>query len=419
MSNLFLNWPKDRIALASFANILAEADTKICENYYQLGYNGKLHPFPLNIVLPKINCGPVVFQKSNGQGSQSEAVPGRFKKTYNIVQSILHFLGILIPLYKAKVDRDFLNWISEFNPDIIYFQPASLNSIQMVSEIAETLKTPVALHFMDDWIKISGKFGLLDFYWRRKTETELEKLIGRSTLLMSIGEAMSQEYRRRYKRDFTPFHNPIDVERWLPYSKNDWSCDGKFKVLYAGRIGLGMKDSVVDVARVVNSMSSKYPDINFEILSPDGADLNGKVPFNNNIIWTKPLPYSELPKKFASADLLVLPIDFDKKSIRFLKYSFQTKISEYMISGTPVLVYAPNDTSTSKYAEKDKWAYLLNERNDQLLENAILKLYLKPELRKELGERAKSLALSREDANIVREEFRQCIVNSLKIDKDA
>ena len=41
--------------------------------------------------------------------------------------------------------------------------------------------------------------------------------------------------------------------------------------------------------------------------------------------------------------------DFDKKSISFLKYSMPTKASEYMISGTPVLVYSHGETAVSKF----------------------------------------------------------------------
>jgi len=36
MSNLFRDWPKDRLALASNANLLVEADFSICDNYFQL-----------------------------------------------------------------------------------------------------------------------------------------------------------------------------------------------------------------------------------------------------------------------------------------------------------------------------------------------------------------------------------------------
>ena len=54
----------------------------------------------------------------------------------------------------------------------------------------------------------------------------------------------------------------------------------------------------------------------------------------------KKVPYTQLPDVFAKVDLLLLSNDFDNNSITYLKYSMPTKASEYMISGTPTLVYS-------------------------------------------------------------------------------
>ncbi|MCE5345222.1 MAG: glycosyltransferase [Bacteroidales bacterium] len=410
MSNLFNGWPKDRLALATNANVYFEADFSICENYYQLGFNGKLHPFPLNIVLPGVYCGPINKPLSNNSDNQTPAqVPGRYKKIYRVIMYILDFMGVFNFLYRIKITPEFKKWLTEFNPDIIYSQLASRSSIRFVSDVADVLNKPVALHFMDDWITFINRPGLLYLYWKKKIDNEFKGLVERSSVLMSIGDAMSEEYNKRYKREFIPFHNPIDIGNWIPFSRTDWSNRERFTILYAGRIGLGMKDSIIDTARVVHNLSSENGNLIFEIQTPDIMELDGKVSFNGNVKWVKPTSYAELPKKFSTADLLILPIDFDDISIRFLKYSFQTKISEYMISGTPVLVYSPKETATAKYALKAGWAYVVTERNDLALANAILELKSNSELRKSLGQKAKQLAVSNEDAVLVREKFRETL----------
>lgn len=410
MSNLFQGWPKDRLALTSIANITVEADSLICENYFQLGYNGKLHPFPLNILLPKVYCGPVnISQSDNSDVVGASYKSGKFKKIYGLIKYILEFIGVYNLLYKVRITDEFKNWIIDLNPDIIYSQLSTYNSIQFVSTVAGILNKPVALHFMDDWINTLNKPGLMYFFWKKKTEKELMDLINRSYVLMSIGEVMSEEYKIRYNREFLPFHNPIDINRWLPYSKNNWSLGNRFTILYAGRIGLGTKYSVMDIARVVNQLNTKYENIYFEIQTPDFSELDGEVVFNNHVSYVKPLKYSKLPQKFAGVDLLIIPIDFDKRSIKFLKYSFLTKISEYMISGTPVLVYGPEETATVKYARKGGWGSVVAERNNSVLAKAILDLYSDHDLRRSLGEKAKRLASISEDSDIVRKKFRDCL----------
>ncbi len=410
MSNLFKGWPKDKIALVTNANVSFEADFSICENYYQLGFNGKLHPFPLNIVLPKVFCGPVKKPVNGSTGNQLPSViPGRYKKFYNLLIIVLDFLGLYNFLYKFKITPELRDWLKEFNPDIIYSQLASRSAIRFVLDVSKELNKPVALHFMDDWISLINRPGLLHFYWKKKIKAEFNSLINRSSVLMSIGNAMSEEYKNRYGRDFIPFHNPIDTNTWLPHSRNNWMPGDQFTILYAGRIGLGMKDSIVDIARVVNDMAKENKNIVFYIQSPDITELDEKVSFSDNVKWLKPTSYAELPEKFSRADLLVLPIDFDERSIRFLRYSFQTKISEYMISGTPVLVYSPKETATAKYALKSGWAYVVTERNDFTLSKAILELMSNHDLRKYLGEKAKQLAKDNEDAIVVRERFRRTL----------
>lgn len=415
MSNLFQGWPKDKLALASSANIIVEADSLICENYFQFGFNGKLHPFPLNIVLPKVQCGPIKLSHSNESGIQKQRYnPGKYNHIYSVLKKFLESLGVFNLLYKIKITVEFKEWIEDFAPDIIYSQLSTLDSIRLVSDIADILNKPVALHFMDDWITTINRPGLLSLFWKKKAETELLSLINRSSVLMSIGEAMSEEYKKRYNRDFIPFHNPIEINNWIPCSRNEWSIDDRFTILYAGRIGLGMKNSVIDIARVVNNLVLKHENLFFEIQTPDISELVGKVNFNEHVSWVEPIDYLALPKKFAEVDLLVLPFDFDIESVKFLRYSFQTKISEYMISGTPVLVYSPSEISTAKYAQQEGWAYVVTERSDLLLKNAILDLYSKPDLRKGLGEKAKQLAITQEDSYMVREKFRECLANNLE-----
>ncbi|MCU0473445.1 MAG: hypothetical protein MUC93_08785 [Bacteroidales bacterium] len=410
MKNLFQNWPIEKIALASDVNLQYNLDTSICKYYFQLGYNGKLHPFPLSLILTKLYCGPISYMESLMYiPTGNIQKPGRYKTIYNLLRSVMNFTGVYNFLYKIKITNEFKKWVINFNPDVIYSQLSTLALIRLVQDIHDLSNKPVALHIMDDWPVTINKPGLLSKYWEKVIDREFRQLIDNSVILMSICDAMSEEYKLRYKREFIPFHNPIEVNKWLPFTKKDWSVRNKFTILYAGRIGLGMKQSIKDIARVVTTLSLVYYDIIFEIQTRDISELKGLVKFSDNVRRVDPIAYEELPKKFSSVDLLLLPIDFDIDSINFLRFSFPTKITEYMISGTPILLYAPAETATTEYAIKDKWAFTVTERNDKLLYDAIERIYSDPDLRRDLGERARDIAVSREDADLVRDNFRKML----------
>jgi glycosyltransferase involved in cell wall biosynthesis len=112
-------------------------------------------------------------------------------------------------------------------------------------------------------------------------------------------------------------------------------------------------------------------------------------------------------------DLLLLPQDFDDNSVKFLKYSFPTKVSEYMISGTPILVYGDIRTGLTQYALKEKWSYVVTENSKAALCRALTDLYNDVDLRSKLAAKAQQIAIEREDAITVRENFRKafCLNN--------
>jgi glycosyltransferase involved in cell wall biosynthesis len=414
MSNLFQGWPKDRLAVASNENLESELDTSFCEQYYQLGYNNKLHPFPLNLILPKIYCGPV-FPSIKSETVQNQlAKPGKYKTIYKLLSSFLKFIGVYNILYNIKLTPDFKKWLIEFNPDIVYSQLSTLELIRFMTEIHRQINKPLAVHMMDDWPETINKPGLFYFYWKRVIDNEFRQLLDKSTIFMSICDTMSEEYKMRYNHEFTPFHNPLEIKNWLPVSKNNWIKGNKFKILYAGRIGLGMKNTIIDVANAVAELSKEFDSIVFEIQTADISEIKNKIKFNENIKWIRPIEYSKLPEKFSSVDLLLIPIDFDHKSIKFMKYSFPTKISEYMITGTPILVYADKVTAVVNYAIKGDWGYVVNDNDVKVLKDAILKIFSDANLRKSLGERAKALAIQNEDAYVVRDKFRIAFI----LDKD-
>lgn len=414
MSNLFRNWPKNNLALASAANVRTTADFSVCSMYYQLGYKGKLHPFPLNIFLPKIKCGPIDRIEPSKIVQQNQFNGGKYRKLYRIIYSILSLTGTYNLFYKLDLDEQFKRWIVEYKPDIIYSQLGSLELVRFVNTVQTFLNIPLAIHIMDDWPGMKKKPSLFKKFWERKFNMEFQNLINRSSVLMSIGEEMSDEYYRRYNRKFIPFHNPIDVSHWLASSKTDYSIKREVIVLYAGRIGLGMKESIIDLATVVKDLTSIRHSVCLEIMSPDISELDGKIEFGDRIKWIKPIEYTELPKKFSKADILVIPIDFSERSISFLKFSHQTKLSEYMISGTPILVYGPGEVSTVKYAKRNNCAYVVTDRDRSALSNAIIELISNAELRERLGTNARMLSAAKEDSLTVREEFRKCLIANLE-----
>jgi glycosyltransferase involved in cell wall biosynthesis len=218
---------------------------------------------------------------------------------------------------------------------------------------------------------------------------------------------MSEEYLKRYYKDFIPFHNPIETGSWLPYRKKDYGFSGdKVTILYSGRIGMGITDSIYETAEVVDILNKDGVKINLHIQTPtkDEKILNRLKSYKSVIIN----PFAELkdlPEIFSEADILLLANDFTAEGIDFLRLSMPTKASEYMISGAPVLVYSPEETAVSKFFSSNKCGYCITRHDKNEILKAIRFLIDHEEIREELGKKAVELALSKFSAEKVRETF--------------
>jgi glycosyltransferase involved in cell wall biosynthesis len=412
VSNLFAGWPKSNLAVVSSDNLRSGFDTSICEKFYQLGYNSKLHPFPLNIFLPKIKCGIIITEnKENLTTYQGKSItPGKYKRLYNLLSSFLKFVGIYNVLYKLKITPDFKDWLASYKPDIIYSQLSTLELIRFVSDVHKLSDKPVILHIMDDWPRSINENGLLFFYWKKVIDNEFRKLLDKSSVLLSICESMSEEYRIRYNKKFLPFHNPIVVNNWLPYSKKNWDIDGVFRILYTGRVGKANGKAILFMARVVDEMNREGNKMILDIFTPDtDAKKASHIKNLNGVQILNTINYEKMPSLLSSYDLLFLPLDFDRSALRFVQFSMPTKTPEYMISGTPVLVYADKKTALAQYAVEGKWAYTVTENNRTVLKKALLELISNHLLRQSLAERAMTMAMQNDDAENIREDFRNIL----------
>jgi len=407
MTNLFKDWNKENIAVA--AQDIYNPTFEVCNEYYQLGSLEikRRFPFNLNRWGKHIKSGQIDVPKISLTSSPNNTVKkSLLKKTY---LGLLHFTGLYHYKTRYTISNEFLKWVKDYSPDIIYSQLSTIELIDFVTELNGILNVPVAIHIMDDWPLTISKKGIFQSYWKKTIDKKFRSLLKDSKFFLSISEAMSKEYHNRYGYHFIPFHNPIDLNFWGLHSKSNYEFHGRLKILYAGRIGPGIKNCFFEISAAIKNLVSKGLKIEFHIQSTSHDPILDELAKYNFIKLKPPVAYHELPEIFANADLLLLPNDFDSRSISFLKYSMPTKASEYMISGTPILLYSSTKTAVTSHALKYKWAYIVSEPNKKLLETAIEELYNNKELRNKLGSVAREYAINNYNGVMIREQFKKAL----------
>ena len=409
ISSLFKNWPKERLALATIPHKLKKNDIGICKNVYCLGNEELKILFPFNLLLKNQKSGLIQsniceYEQKNEKGK----INFLGSTIYRILFRLIFILDLNFLFYRIHPSNKLLTYIKEDKPDVIYTQLGHLEFIIFINELYKHINIPLVVHIMDDWPKHSAQ-GIFKKYWQKRLDVGFRQLISKSTVLLSISEAMTEEYSRRYGKTFIPFHNPIENhERKLiteqVNSKNEYS------IIYTGRIGFTNKVGIIDLCNVINNMRVNGHKINFRIYSVDSEKvISRKIRSLNGVIIEKPCRHSDVISILQSADLLFLPLDFDDKSIGYAKLSMPTKASEYMVSGTPILLYAPKKMGITISATKHEWAKVVSNRSNQELTNTIINLLEDKINYKTLSDRAYKFSIKNFNAANIRERFRNIL----------
>jgi glycosyltransferase involved in cell wall biosynthesis len=416
LTNLFKGWPKDKIAVAYMGHGLYNVTTDVCDTYYQLGKEEHKWSFPLNLFQKSFPSGLKSIVIATKPGSNRKKTGIRDKFINRFFYPALKWLGIFHQVSKIIISESLKNWLSEFNPHLLYVQVSSRETLLFAMQLIDFLKIPAVNHVMDDWPSTFNNKGLLGDFWHKKIDAELRQFNDKIDLHLSISEAMSDEYFKRYNKEFIPFHNPVESEKWFAHVRKDYSLDKEnITILYSGRIGIGISESLMDIASAIDSISDEVVKIKLHIqtFTKDPIILNKLQKFNCVVINSF-VVYEQLPKIFSEADILLLANDFSLKGLTYLKLSMPTKASEYMISGTPVLLYAPRETAISKFFIQNDCGCCVTERSSIEIINALKLLINDENYRKKISQNAMSVAAEKFDQKKVSTEFQRLLMDISK-----
>jgi glycosyltransferase involved in cell wall biosynthesis len=418
LTNLFKGWPREKIAVAFIGHGLLNVTADVCNTYYQLGKEEHKWLFPLNLIQRKFASGLRIVDSSTIMIPPNYIQSGfRYKTVNKIFYPFLKWLGLFHALSKICLSERFKNWLNEFQPEILYIQASTRETILFSRELSDFLKIPSVIHVMDDWPSTISTKGLLKNYWNGKIDYEFRELLDSVDLHLSISEEMSAEYFNRYNKKFIPFHNPIESEIWLKHSNTDYKINrDDITLLYSGRLGdYGVTESIIEVAAAIEQMKEESFKIKLHIQTPSRKkEILDELRKFNCVVINEFVEYEKLPEVLANADILLLPCDFSEQGIKYLRLSMPTKASEYMISGTPVMVYAPAETAVYQFFMRNKCGICVTSQYQADVQRALKNIIENEEYRRDISINATRLAMEKFDARSVRSRFQKTLVSLVK-----
>lgn len=363
--NLFSKFPKEKIYCTS---LVASRYIKNLADFYHIGDKEIKYSFPYKYIFKpkKSETGTDLFSEKVKTNNDS-----LLKKIYKkIIRPSIQWLDLYDSRYKLLLSNELYNWINKINPDIIYTSIGDVNMAKFLIQINQKFPNiKLVIHNYDYWIQPSYKLWNNRFH-QEKAQKLFKELLTRATVLFTSSEKMAQDYYKSYNLNFNFFPNPVKLVKQLhEVEKNKIP-----NVIFIGKIAWHNNAAIRDMIDAVHILNKENNDIIFDIYTdtPISEIMNFVGRIQNSTKIHKGVPNDEIPNILSSSHILFLPINHDKQTQKFTKYSMSTKMGEYLSSRTPTIYYGPSNIAMTDFLLEHLCTKILTTRDIRKLANLVL-----------------------------------------------
>jgi len=202
------------------------------------------------------------------------------------------------------------------------------------------------------------------------------KMFRSANKIIVTNEGTRDFYIKRYGQDISEkiviIHNSAFADAYLKIKKQS-EFKNMYTIAYTGRIYWAQIRSIKNLIQAISEM--KDLEIKLKIYSPHPKEYLKKI----GIIESEKVEIGiaspkEISKIQNDADILFLPLSWNTKSQAIIDTATPGKLTDYLISGSPILIHAPASTFLVKYAKENNFAEVVDNEDSKLLKEAIKKL---------------------------------------------
>jgi hypothetical protein len=205
---------------------------------------------------------------------------------------------------------------------------------------------PLVTYLMDDWLaQVSSA------QWVFNTPRR-----ARALLRSSKGWLAISTYLLESMRSFAGVDRPaLVVHNAVPLGDGEPAAlaaprTGRFRVAYAGSVWPMHWDAVAAVAASVQRLRSAGNDIEFVLFTDRYFWGRHEADWRRwGVIDGGLVPYAALGAALGGCDLLLVASSFDDAQAHMSRSSVQTKVTDYMAAGRPILACGPPDAASNRF----------------------------------------------------------------------
>ena len=353
VSNFFKDIPDTEYANIYFRS--AKPNNSLCEKYYRVTEKDVLR----NWLTPSKTGESFAFKAEiNGNtagdsGASSEKKIISFVHKYNI--DSLNKLSDMIWDSKKWINGNLDSFIKSFDPDVAFtFVKALPQYFHTVRLLREKYNVPLLTLIADD--EYTG-------YLRRGQKKQIERLryiIEESAVVTGCSQEICGYYNTVFGCDAAPLYKGCDLSAPVKVKTND-----PVSVVYAGNLLFGRLDIIRRVSAALESFSaSGGKRVSFDIYSNtllSEADIKANFGNSKCTRFLGGESYTVIKDRLAKADIVLHAESFEDDEIIKTRYSFSTKIIDYLQSGSVILAVGPGEIASVKYIKEIPGAFVIDD----------------------------------------------------------
>ncbi len=252
---------------------------------------------------------------------------------------------------------------SGFAPEVLMICSSMAETSIVAAQIARGFNGPVIYYAMDDLR------GMESQRWFRGTGSGLlRELLERADAWMMISEALALEYEERYgivgKRRAI-VHNPVPRDSVRAGGSPSKS---PHRIAYAGSAWAMHLDALFAIANAIRTLRAEGLAVELvlymgrEFWEAHRREWERCEAKNGGL-----LPYDELLERLGDAAYLLACVSFEKQYHHLARTSVQTKLTDYMAAGRPVLVCGPSDSACAKFVEQWNCGFVISATDNETI----------------------------------------------------
>lgn len=332
-----------------------EIDNNHCINYFRICEKDILNTF-----LQEKHLGTEV-QLSKDFKIQSEATQVRTSKIKSYLIRIRPTIILLlreifwkIGFRRTKKLDDFLNKIE---PEIIHIHCPNLIYGHRVLHYCHKITKSKVVVFFGDEIYTHKNFWPLNFIYQTILRYWIRKTVNISAINYAATPELCNFYSKIFGKEFKVLYKGAVI---LPPKKRTRSKP--IQLVYAGNLLYGRWEVLALILKAIEKISINQNEFHVSIytgtaisnqmaksLTTKFSSLNGAKPFH------------EIQNILENADIVLHVESFKKEFMKITKYSFSTKIVDYIQSGNCIMGVGPFELASINFLKQSKAAIVSNK----------------------------------------------------------